>query len=211
MHSERSEIAVSRHSKKMLMEKFWMSLKMKLSKIVVLMFCSALFWGCSNRTVKIRILPDPHNDFLCNLLNLYAEKYDGETGTLLISEENLVSLELQLSTFIKTNVFNIKNYYECKESGKNYLYTSFEFSDGELRLVQQESFHLVWDPENPAAIKTGKEIGYVKEPWLNIAHEISLFESNRSYYKTFGAALMKNNKRFFIDLEKYNFQIESYL
>ena len=68
----------------------------------------------------------------------------------------------------------------------------------------------MYDPQNERAIKTGKETGYVKIPDLNVKNELLLLINYYSFYKEFGMALMKVNKNFFIDLDKYNFEINSY-
>ncbi|MGI5080845.1 hypothetical protein E4N94_12400 [Treponema denticola] len=185
---------------------------MKMNKIMIVLYFSMFCFGCQNiGIVRMKILPELDNNFMCDLINLYAKSYDKETGNIVISKEKLINLELQMKTFIETNLANIKNYYVCKKEGRNYLYTYFEITNGELNLKQEERYYLIWEPQNPNAIKTGQQVGYVKEPALNVEHELALLVNNYSFYKEFGMALMQKDKSFFIDVDKYSFLINYYL
>lgn len=186
---------------------------MKMNRIIIILCLGIFCFSCKNvGTVRMKILPERDNNFMADLINLYAKSYDKETGTIVISKEKLINLELQMKTLIENNLANIKNYHLCKKEGReNYLYAYFEITNGELNLQQEESYYLVWDPQNSNAIKIGQEVGYVKEPALNIEHELTLLVNNYSFYKEFGMALMQKDKNFFIDLDKYYFLISYYL
>lgn len=171
---------------------------MKMNKIIIILCFGIFCFSCKDiEIIRIKILPEPDNNFMSELINLYTKSYDKETGDIVISKERLINLELQMRTFIETNLANIKNYYVCKKEGKNYLYAYFEITNGELNLKQEEKYYLLWDPKNPNAIKTGQHVGYVKEPALNVEHELALLVNNFSFYKEFGMALMQKDKNFF--------------
>ena len=167
--------------------------------------------GCkSSNIVKIDLLTDFNNVFMNDLITLYAKSYNVETGNITISKDNLVSLEQQLKACIEVGLFNINNYLECKEKNIDYLYSFFEIEQGNIMYKQKESYKLIYDPQNERAIKTGRETGYVKIPDLNVKNELLLLINYYSFYKELGMTLMKVNKNFFIDLDKYNFEINSY-
>ncbi|MCR5081102.1 MAG: hypothetical protein K6B17_07150 [Treponema sp.] len=54
------------------------------------------------------------------------------------------------------------------------------------------------------------ERGYVKIPDLDVRNELFILVNFYSAYKEFGMALMNANKNFFIDLDHYSFEINSY-
>lgn len=184
---------------------------MKMNKPLTVFFISMSLLSCkSSNIVKIDLLIDSNNVFMNDLITLYAGSYNADTGNITISRDNMVSLERQLKACIETGLFNINNYLECKEKNINYLYSFFEIEQGNIMYKQKESYKLMYDPQNERAIKTGKETGYVKIPDLNVKNELLLLINYYSFYKEFGMALMKVNKNFFIDLDKYNFEINSY-
>jgi len=184
---------------------------MKMNKLLTAFLISISLLGCkTQKIVKIELLADPDNVFMNDLIKLYAERYNAETGNITISAENLVSLERQLKACIETGLFNINNYFECKEKNMDYLYSFFEIKQGTMMYRQKESYKLLYDPQNERAAKIGKESGYVKIPDLNVKNELSLLLNYYSFYKEFGTALMKANKNLFIDLDKYSFEINSY-
>ena len=184
---------------------------MKMNKPLTVFFISISLLSCkSSNIVKIDLLIDSNNVFMNDLITLYAGSYNADTGNITISKDNLVSLEQQLKACIEAGLFNINNYLECKEKNIDYLYSFFEIEQGNIMYKQKESYKLMYDPQNERAIKTGKETGYVKIPDLNVKNELLLLINYYSFYKEFGMALMKVNKNFFIDLDKYNFEINSY-
>jgi len=184
---------------------------MKMNKPLTVFFISMSLLSCkSSNIVKIDLLIDSNNVFMNDLITLYAGSYNADTGNITISKDNLVSLEQQLKACIEAGLFNINNYLECKEKNIDYLYSFFEIEQGNIMYKQKESYKLMYDPQNERAIKTGKETGYVKIPDLNVKNELLLLINYYSFYKEFGMALMKVNKNFFIDLDKYNFEINSY-
>ena len=184
---------------------------MKMNKPLTVFFISMSLLSCkSSNIVKIDLLIDSNNVFMNDLITLYAGSYNADTGNITISRDNMVSLERQLKACIETGLFNINNYLECKEKNIDYLYSFFEIEQGNIMYKQKESYKLIYDPQNERAIKTGKETGYVKIPDLNVKNELLLLINYYSFYKEFGMALMKVNKNFFIDLDKYNFEINSY-
>jgi len=184
---------------------------MKMNKPLTVFFISMSLLSCkSSNIVKIDLLIDSNNVFMNDLITLYAGSYNADTGNITISRDNMVSLERQLKACIETGLFNINNYLECKEKNIDYLYSFFEIEQGNIMYKQKESYKLMYDPQNERAIKTGKETGYVKIPDLNVKNELLLLINYYSFYKEFGMALMKVNKNFFIDLDKYNFEINSY-
>lgn len=181
------------------------------NKPLTVFFTSMSLLSCkSSNIVKIDLLIDSNNVFMNDLITLYAGSYNADTGNITISRDNMVSLERQLKACIETGLFNINNYLECKEKNIDYLYSFFEIEQGNIMYKQKESYKLMYDPQNERAIKTGKETGYVKIPDLNVKNELLLLINYYSFYKEFGMALMKVNKNFFIDLDKYNFEINSY-
>jgi lipoprotein len=184
---------------------------MKMNKPLTIFFISMSLLGCkSSNIVKIDLLTDFNNVFMNDLITLYAKSYNVETGNITISKDNLVSLEQQLKACIEVGLFNINNYLECKEKNIDYLYSFFEIEQGNIMYKQKESYKLIYDPQNERAIKTGRETGYVKIPDLNVKNELLLLINYYSFYKELGMTLMKVNKNFFIDLDKYNFEINSY-
>ncbi len=184
---------------------------MKMNKPLTVFFISMSLLSCkSSNIVKIDLLIDSNNVFMNDLITLYAKSYNADTGNITISKDNLVSLEQQLKACIEAGLFNINNYLECKEKNIDYLYSFFEIEQGNIMYKQKESYKLMYAPQNERAIKTGREIGYVKIPDLNVKNELLLLINYYSFYKEFGMALMKVNKNFFIDLDKYNFEINSY-
>ena len=184
---------------------------MKMNKPLAVFFISISLLSCkSSNIVKIDLLIDSNNVFMNDLITLYAGSYNADTGNITISKDNLVSLEQQLKACIEAGLFNINNYLECKEKNIDYLYSFFEIEQGNIMYKQKESYKLMYDPQNERAIKTGRETGYVKIPDLNVKNELLLLINYYSFYKEFGMALMKVNKNFFIDLDKYNFEINSY-
>ena len=184
---------------------------MKMNKPLTVFFISISLLSCkSSNIVKIDLLIDSNNVFMNDLITLYAGSYKADTGNITISKDNLVSLEQQLKACIEAGLFNINNYLECKEKNIDYLYSFFEIEQGNIMYKQKESYKLMYDPQNERAIKTGRETGYVKIPDLNVKNELLLLINYYSFYKEFGMALMKVNKNFFIDLDKYNFEINSY-
>ena len=184
---------------------------MKMNKPLTIFFISMSLLGCkSSNIVKIDLLTDFNNVFMNDLITLYAKSYNVETGNITISKDNLVSLEQQLKECIGVGLFNINNYLECKEKNIDYLYSFFEIEQGNIMYKQKESYKLIYDPQNERAIKTGRETGYVKIPDLNVKNELLLLINYYSFYKELGMTLMKVNKNFFIDLDKYNFEINSY-
>jgi len=184
---------------------------MKMNKPLTVFFISISLLSCkSSNIVKIDLLIDSNNVFMNDLITLYAGSYNADTGNITISKDNLVSLEQQLKACIEAGLFNINNYLECKEKNIDYLYSFFEIEQGNIMYKQKESYKLMYDPQNKRAIKTGRETGYVKIPDLNVKNELLLLINYYSFYKEFGMALMKVNKNFFIDLDKYNFEINSY-
>ena len=184
---------------------------MKMNKPLTVFLISISLLSCkSSNIVKIDLLIDSNNVFMNDLITLYAGSYNTETGNITISKDNLVSLEQQLKACIEAGLFNINNYLECKEKNIDYLYSFFEIEQGNIMYKQKESYKLMYDPQNERAIKTGRETGYVKIPDLNVKNELLLLINYYSFYKEFGMALMKVNKNFFIDLDKYNFEINSY-
>ena len=184
---------------------------MKMNKPLTVFFISISLLSCkSSNIVKIDLLIDSNNVFMNDLITLYAGSYNADTGNITISKDNLVSLEQQLKACIEAGLFNINNYLECKEKNIDYLYSFFEIEQGNIMYKQKESYKLMYDPQNERAIKTGRETGYVKIPDLNVKNELLLLINYYSFYKEFGMALMKVNKNFFIDLDKYNFEIISY-
>ena len=184
---------------------------MKMNKPLTVFFISISLLSCkSSNIVKIDLLIDSNNVFMNDLITLYAGSYNADTGNITISKDNLVSLEQQLKACIEAGLFNINNYLECKEKNIDYLYSFFEIEQGNIMYKQKESYKLMYDPQNERAIKTGRETGYVKIPDLNVKNELLLLINYYSFYKEFGMALMKVNKNFFIDLDKYNFEINSY-
>ena len=184
---------------------------MKMNKPLTVFFISISLLSCkSSNIVKIDLLIDSNNVFMNDLITLYAGSYNADTGNITISKDNLVSLEQQLKACIEVGLFNINNYLECKEKNIDYLYSFFEIEQGNIMYKQKESYKLMYDPQNERAIKTGRETGYVKIPDLNVKNELLLLINYYSFYKEFGMALMKVNKNFFIDLDKYNFEINSY-
>ena len=184
---------------------------MKMNKPLTVFFIRMSLLSCkSSNIVKIDLLIDSNNVFMNDLITLYAGSYNADTGNITISRDNMVSLERQLKACIETGLFNINNYFECKEKNIDYLYSFFEIEQGNIMYKQKESYKLMYDPQNERAIKTGKETGYVKIPNLNVKNELLLLINYYSFYKEFGMALMKVNKNFFIDLDKYNFEINSY-
>ena len=184
---------------------------MKMNKPLTIFFISMSLLGCkSSNIVKIDLLTDFNNVFMNDLITLYAKSYNVETGNITISKDNLVSLEQQLKACIEAGLFNINNYLECKEKNIDYLYSFFEIEQGNIMYKQKESYKLIYDPQNERAIKTGRETGYVKIPDLNVKNELLLLINYYSFYKELGMTLMKVNKNFFIDLDKYNFEINSY-
>lgn len=177
---------------------------------LVILFFTFICLSCNNqKIVKIEILPN-NNDFISELITLYTEDYDSENGKLTISEENLILLEQQIKTCIETELYNINNYLYCKENNIDYIYSFFEIEHGNIIYKQKESYRLIYDPKNERSIKSGSETGYVKSPDLNIKNELLLLINYYSAYKEFGMALMNANKNFFIDLDYYNFEINSY-
>ena len=184
---------------------------MKMNKPLTVFFISMSLLSCkSSNIVKIDLLIDSNNVFMNDLITLYAGSYNADTGNITISKDNLVSLEQQLKACIEVGLFNTNNYLECKEKNIDYLYSFFEIEQGNIMYKQKESYKLMYDPQNERAIKTGRETGYVKIPDLNVKNELLLLINYYSFYKEFGMALMKVNKNFFIDLDKYNFEINSY-
>ena len=184
---------------------------MKMNKPLTVFFISISLLSCkSSNIVKIDLLIESNNVFMNDLITLYAGSYKADTGNITISKDNLVSLEQQLKACIEAGLFNINNYLECKEKNIDYLYSFFEIEQGNIMYKQKESYKLMYDPQNERAIKTGRETGYVKIPDLNVKNELLLLINYYSFYKEFGMALMKVNKNFFIDLDKYNFEINSY-
>lgn len=184
---------------------------MKMNKPLTVFFISMSLLSCkSSNIVKIDLLIDSNNVFMNDLITLYAKSYNADTGNITISKDNLVSLEQQLKACIEAGLFNINNYLECKEKNIDYLYSFFEIEQGNIMYKQKESYKLMYDPQNERATKTGRETGYVKIPDLNVKNELLLLINYYSFYKEFGMALMKVNKNFFIDLDKYNFEINSY-
>lgn len=182
-----------------------------MNKPLTIFFISMSLLGCkSSNIVKIDLLTDFNNVFMNDLITLYAKSYNVETGNITISKDNLVSLEQQLKACIEVGLFNINNYLECKEKNIDYLYSFFEIEQGNIMYKQKESYKLIYDPQNERAIKTGRETGYVKIPDLNVKNELLLLINYYSFYKELGMTLMKVNKNFFIDLDKYNFEINSY-
>ena len=182
-----------------------------MNKPLTVFFIRMSLLSCkSSNIVKIDLLIDSNNVFMNDLITLYAGSYNADTGNITISRDNMVSLERQLKACIETGLFNINNYFECKEKNIDYLYSFFEIEQGNIMYKQKESYKLMYDPQNERAIKTGKETGYVKIPNLNVKNELLLLINYYSFYKEFGMALMKVNKNFFIDLDKYNFEINSY-
>ena len=182
-----------------------------MNKPLTIFFISMSLLSCkSSNIVKIDLLIDSNNVFMNDLITLYAGSYNADTGNITISKDNLVSLEQQLKACIEAGLFNINNYLECKEKNIDYLYSFFEIEQGNIMYKQKESYKLIYDPQNERAIKTGRETGYVKIPDLNVKNELLLLINYYSFYKEFGMALMKVNKNFFIDLDKYNFEINSY-
>jgi len=184
---------------------------MKMNKPLTVFFISMSLLSCkSSNIVKIDLLIDSNNVFMNDLITLYAGSYNADTGNITISRDNMVSLERQLKACIEAGLFNINNYFECKEKNIDYLYSFFEIEQGNIMYKQKESYKLIYDPQNERAIKTGRETGYVKIPDLNVKNELLLLINYYSFYKGFGMTLMKVNKNFFIDLDKYNFEINSY-
>ena len=184
---------------------------MKMNKPLTIFFISMSLLSCkSSNIVKIDLLIDSNNVFMNDLITLYAGSYNADTGNITISKDNLVSLEQQLKACIEAGLFNINNYLECKEKNIDYLYSFFEIEQGNIMYKQKESYKLIYDPQNERAIKTGRETGYVKIPDLNVKNELLLLINYYSFYKELGMTLMKVNKNFFIDLDKYNFEINSY-
>lgn len=186
-------------------------MKMRINRLIILCLVIFLFYNCKNQKfIKITILPNYENDFMCQLITFYAKDYDSKKGILIISEENLILLEQQIKTCIETGLYNINNYHECKEKNIDYLYSFFEIYHGDIIYKQEESYRYIYDPKNERAIKAGSETGYVKFPDLDIRNELLLLINYNSAYKEFGMALMNANKSFFIDLNYYEFEINSY-
>lgn len=181
-----------------------------INKLLIISLICVSFYGCkNNKNIEIHFLPKPNNLFLCELIKNYSKDFNSEIGKLVISEDNLVSLEQQLMTCIETGLYNINNYYICKEQNKAYLYSFFEVEEGNIIFKQKEKYRLIYDPNNEKAIKNGSESGYVKIPDLDVKNELLMLVNYYSAYKEFGMALMKANKNFFIDLDHYSFEINS--
>ena len=182
-----------------------------INKLLIISLICFSFYGCkNNKNIEIHFLPKPNNLFLCELIKNYSKDFNSEIGKLIISEDNLILLEQQLAACIETGLFNISNFYNCKEKNMEYLYSFFEVKEGNILYKQKESYRLVQDPQNERAIKSGSEVGYVKTPDLDVKSELFMLVNLFSAYKEFGMALMRENKNFFIDLDHYSFEINSY-
>ena len=182
-----------------------------INKLLIISLICFSFYGCkNNKNIEIHFLPKTNNLFLCELIKNYSKDFNSEIGKLIISEDNLISLEQQLAACIETGLFNISNFYNCKEKNMEYLYSFFEVKEGNILYKQKESYRLVYDPQNERAIKSGRELGYVKTPDLDVKSELFMLVNLVSAYKEFGMALMRENKNFFIDLDHYSFEINSY-
>ena len=184
---------------------------MNIKKLLIICFVSFSLFSCNNnKNIEVKFLSNTNDVFLCELINIYAEDFNSETGKIIISEDNLISLEKQLATCIETGLFNINNYFKCKEQNTDYLYSYFEVEQGNVIFKQKENYKLIYDPQNEKAIKHGRELGYVKIPDLDVRNELLILVNYYSVYKEFGMALMSTNKNFFIDLDHYSFGINCY-
>ncbi len=178
--------------------------------LIICLVCFSLFNCKKNKNIEITFLSNTNNTFLNKLITIYAKDFNSEIGNLTISEDNLISLEQQLAACIETGLININNYYNCEEQNINYVYSFFEVEQSNILYNQRESYRLIYDPQNKRAIKSGSETGYVKIPDLDIRNELLMIVNFYSAYKEFGMALMNVNKNFFIDLDHYSFEINSY-
>ncbi len=186
------------------------SIKISICLMSIILVCFSLFGCKKNKNLEIEFLPNTNNVFLNELITIYAKDFDSKIGKLTITEDNLIFLEQQLAACIETGLFNINSYYNCKEKKVNFLYSFFEVEQGKILYKQKESYRLIYDPQDEKAIKSGRETGYVKIPDLDVRNELLILVNFYSAYKEFGMALMNANKNFFIDLDHYSFEINSY-
>lgn len=187
-------------------------MKLQSNKIIFLLCLIIFISGCkNNKRNKIEIIPLQNESLINDVIALYAESYDKNDGTIIISSNQLENLIIQIETFIKTSFYNIDKYYECKKNNREYFYTYFTIDNEEIKESSRESFDYIWAPENQNSIKEGSKTGYYKHPYLNIEHEILLIINENALYKELGIALMKSSKSFFMDTDKYDILIEYYL